>query len=60
MRVKQATDLVAFSLCYRAESEMDIIIPAEVETAPVKSAKPHTPIKAPTPNPLKVLSLRDC
>jgi len=39
----------------RVESEMDIIIPPENEnTSTAKSAKVRTPIKAPTPNPLKV------
>ena len=46
---------VSTGVCYcRAESEMDIVIPADNENVTNKPAKSHTPIKAPTPNPLKV------
>ena len=41
---------------HRAESEMDIVFQTEVEPATKVHAKAQTPIKAPTPNPLKVSS----
>ncbi|KAF6024964.1 hypothetical protein EB796_016724 [Bugula neritina] len=54
----RSTSREQHSSMQRVESEMDIIIPPENEnTSTAKSAKVRTPIKAPTPNPLKTCDL---
>ncbi|XP_067951335.1 uncharacterized protein [Watersipora subatra] len=52
-----STETMQASIAPRAESEMDIIIPPDSATSNTKPLKSHTPIKAPTPNPLKAADL---